>query len=51
MQNNEESTIRIKKYNKERMKKIGEMGNSYDDIIEKLLEFYESKNKKKTGEK
>ena len=47
MQNNDETTIRIKRANKERMDIIGKKNNSYDDILELLLEFYESKNKKR----
>ncbi|HLC77070.1 MAG TPA: BfmA/BtgA family mobilization protein [archaeon] len=44
---NEETTIRIKKTNKKRMAEIGRKDNSYDDILELLLEYYESNNKKK----
>ena len=44
---NEETTIRIKKINKKRMAEIGKKDNSYDDILDILLEFYESKNNKK----
>jgi len=44
---NEETTIRIKKNNKKRMAEIGKKDNSYDDILDLLLEYYESNHKKK----
>lgn len=44
---NEETTIRIKKINKKRMADIGKKDNSYDDILDLLLEYYESNHKKK----
>jgi len=44
---NDETTIRVKKENKERMDEIGRKNESYDDVLEKLLDFYESKNKRK----
>jgi len=47
---NEETTIRIKKTNKKRMAEIGRKDNSYDDILELLLEYYESNNKKKNAQ-
>jgi predicted CopG family antitoxin len=34
----EETTIQIKKITREKLKKIGRKGQSYDDIIENLLE-------------
>ncbi len=36
--NMEETTIQIKKITREKLKKIGRKGETYDDIIENLLE-------------
>lgn len=42
----EETTIRISKELKERLRKRGEMGESYEDVIRKLLDKVEKTEKK-----
>lgn len=42
----EETTIRVSKELKERLRKRGEMGESYEDVIRKLLEKVEKTEKK-----
>ncbi len=46
---NDETTIRIKRRNKERLDEIGKKNDSYDDLIELLLNYYESKKKRRNN--
>ena len=39
----EETTIRVRKETAERLKKLGHKGDSYNDIIEHLLDIVEKK--------
>jgi len=34
--------IRVSKQTRERLKEFGKMGETYDDVIKKLMKFYES---------
>ena len=40
-------TIRISKKNSERLIKSGKFGESFDDVITRILDFYEAGNKPK----
>jgi hypothetical protein len=42
----DETTIRVKRTNKERMANIGKKDDSYDDILQNLLDYYESNPRK-----
>ena len=39
-------TIRVSKQNSERLIKAGKFGESFDDVITRILDFYEKKNGK-----
>ena len=39
---NEDTTIRVKKYVKEELAKLGSSGDSYNDVIIMLLQNYDS---------
>lgn len=45
MSNNDSTSTRLKNSTRERLKSIGKMGETWDDVIIRLLNFYE-KNKK-----
>jgi len=40
-ENEEITTMKIKKSTLEKIKKIGNMGDSYNDVIERLIKYYE----------
>ena len=45
MANKSTVTIRVKVETKKRLDEIGKKGDTYDDIIRRLLEYYEKSNK------
>ena len=40
-----DTSIRVKISTREKMRQFGKFGESYDDIIKRLIEFYQDKNK------
>jgi hypothetical protein len=42
-----DTSIRVKISTREKMRQFGKFGESYDDIIKRLIEFYQDKNKDK----
>ncbi len=43
MAKDEITTIKLKKITVEKLKKLGEMGESYEDVILRLIKFYKNK--------
>lgn len=43
-----DTSIRVKISTREKMRQFGKFGESYDDIINRLIEFYQTKHKDKT---
>lgn len=44
-----EKTIRIRKYNYDRMKKLGDLSMDWDDVLTEVLDFYFEKKGKGQG--